>query len=152
MPVVGLRELRLDPLATGICLHGHGSRINPWCHVLVRSLQLEFPGMGWCASTQIVLGLIFELVLMAIVIGLVFLLTLRNTGGAGWTLAASELWIAGQRAMPEWARGRMNATIIVVSQAGQRLSEASSRRPRRDGGPNWICAGRGDHSLVPTVS
>ena len=38
-------------------------------------------------------------------------------GGAGWTLAASELYIAGQRAMPEWARGRMSATTVMVSQA-----------------------------------
>jgi hypothetical protein len=31
--------------------------------------------------------------------------------GVGWTLTASELWVAAQRAMPDWARGRMNATV-----------------------------------------
>ena len=41
--------------------------------------------------------------------------------GIGWTLSSNELWIAGQRAMPEWARGRMNATIIMVSQAATAL-------------------------------
>jgi len=38
--------------------------------------------------------------------------------GLGWTVAASELWVAAQRAIPCWARGRMNATVIMVSQGG----------------------------------
>lgn len=29
-----------------------------------------------------------------------------GVAGAGWTLSASELWIAAQRAMPDWVRGR----------------------------------------------
>jgi Transmembrane secretion effector len=41
--------------------------------------------------------------------------------GVGWTLTASELWVAGQRAMPSWARGRMNATHMMVSQGGMAL-------------------------------
>jgi len=41
--------------------------------------------------------------------------------GIGWTLSASELWIAGQRAIPEWARGRMNATFIMLSQGAMAL-------------------------------
>ena len=36
--------------------------------------------------------------------------------GVGWTLSASELWVAAQRAMPSRARGRMNATVIMISQ------------------------------------
>ena len=27
-----------------------------------------------------------------------------------------ELWVAAQRAMPSWARGRVNATVIMISQ------------------------------------
>src|SRR6202022_1733819 len=38
--------------------------------------------------------------------------------GLGWTLGASELWVASQRAIPDWARGRMSATVIMVSQGG----------------------------------
>ena len=41
--------------------------------------------------------------------------------GFGWTLSASELWVAAQRAMPGWARGRMNATVIMVSQGALAL-------------------------------
>jgi MFS family permease len=36
--------------------------------------------------------------------------------GIGWTLGASELWVAGQRAIPGWARGRLSAIVIMVSQ------------------------------------
>jgi Transmembrane secretion effector len=41
--------------------------------------------------------------------------------GTSWTVSASELWIAGQRAMPDWARGRMNAVHMVASQGGVAL-------------------------------
>jgi CBS-domain-containing membrane protein len=41
--------------------------------------------------------------------------------GVGWTLSASELWVAAQRAMPSWALGRMNATVIMVSQGAMAL-------------------------------
>jgi hypothetical protein len=36
--------------------------------------------------------------------------------GAGWTMAASELWVASQRVIPDWARGRLNAAVIMISQ------------------------------------
>ena len=35
--------------------------------------------------------------------------------GTAWTIAASELWVAGQNAAPHWARGRMNAVYMMVS-------------------------------------
>jgi hypothetical protein len=38
--------------------------------------------------------------------------------GVSWTGSASELWIAGQRSMPDWARGRMNAVHMIASQGG----------------------------------
>jgi hypothetical protein len=41
--------------------------------------------------------------------------------GVGWTLSASELWVAAQRAMPSWARGRLNATVIMISQGAMAL-------------------------------
>ena len=36
-------------------------------------------------------------------------------------MSASELWVAAQRAMPGWARGRMNATVIMISQGAMAL-------------------------------
>ena len=36
--------------------------------------------------------------------------------GGGWTVSASELWVASQQAIPDWARGRLTAAIITISQ------------------------------------
>ena len=58
--------------------------------------------------------------------------------GAGWTVQASELWVASQRAMPDWARGRMNATTTTVAQGATAL-----------GGAVWGLAAHG-FGIVPT--
>jgi len=41
--------------------------------------------------------------------------------GVGWTLSASELWVAAQRTIPTWARGRLNAMVIMISQGAMAL-------------------------------
>jgi MFS family permease len=48
-------------------------------------------------------------------------LVVAALAGMGWTLSASELWVASQRAMSDWARGRMNATMVMVAQAATAL-------------------------------
>jgi hypothetical protein len=42
--------------------------------------------------------------------------------GASWTLAASELWVIAQRAIPNSARSRISALIMVLSQGAMTLS------------------------------
>ena len=56
--------------------------------------------------------------LMAYVRHLEAFLVVAALGGLCWTLAASELWLAAQRTMPDWTRGRMNAAQIMTSQGG----------------------------------
>jgi hypothetical protein len=71
------------------------------------------------SNTLIVLGnalVVLVYLLMALVRQRELFLVVAALAGAGWTLSASELWVAAQRAMPSWARGRMNATVIMVSQ------------------------------------
>jgi hypothetical protein len=71
------------------------------------------------SNTLIVLGnllVVLVYVLMALVRQRELFLGVAALAGAGWTLSAAELWVAAQRAMPSWARGRMNATVIMVSQ------------------------------------
>jgi hypothetical protein len=55
-------------------------------------------------------------VLMALVRQTEVFFVVAAFAGVGWTMSASELWVAAQRAMPSWARGRMNATVIMISQ------------------------------------
>jgi hypothetical protein len=45
-----------------------------------------------------------------------FCLLVAGVAGAAWTLSASELWLAAQRAIAPWARGRVNAAVIMLSQ------------------------------------
>jgi hypothetical protein len=65
--------------------------------------------------------LVVVLVLMSVVPNLWMFLPVTALAGISWTVNASELWIAGQRAMPEWARGRMNAVNLMASQGGVAL-------------------------------
>jgi hypothetical protein len=55
-----------------------------------------------------------------IVLGSVRLLPVLMFGaflaGGAWSLAGSELWVAGQRVIPGWVRGRMNAFQIMLGQ------------------------------------
>jgi hypothetical protein len=60
-------------------------------------------------------------VLMAVIRDPKLFLVAAALAGAAWTMAASELWVAGQRAMPGWARGRMNAIVIMAAQGALAL-------------------------------
>jgi Transmembrane secretion effector len=71
---------------------------------------------------------VFVYVLMAFIRRTELFLVVAALAGVGWTVSASELWVAAQRAMPSWARGRMNAAVIMVSQGAMAL-----------GGVIWGC-------------
>jgi Transmembrane secretion effector len=60
---------------------------------------------------------------MAVAPNVWIFLPIAALAGLSWTVSASELWIAGQRAMPDWARGPMNAVHMMVSQGGVALGE-----------------------------
>ncbi|MBV9674450.1 MAG: MFS transporter [Verrucomicrobia bacterium] len=119
MPVVGLKELNLQPANLGLLFTSMavGSVtaslfIIPWARARYRPEQL---------MTSANASLIAVCILMAIIRWSKLFFLIAALAGMGWTLSATELWVAGQRAMPEWARGRMNATIIMVSQAATAL-------------------------------
>jgi predicted MFS family arabinose efflux permease len=59
--------------------------------------------------------------LMAVIHHCAYCLIPMALAGASWTLAASELWVAAQRAMPDWARGRISALMMVLSQGAMTL-------------------------------
>ena len=119
MPVVGLEELHLEPANLGFLFTSMaiGSVIAsifliPWARSQFSPQRL---------TTYANASLIVVCLLMATVRWTKMFLVVAALAGIGWTLYSTELWIAGQRAMPEWARGRMNATIIMVSQAATAL-------------------------------
>ena len=119
IPVVGLRELHLDPSNLGLVFTsmGVGSVIGavfilPWARAKFRSNTITVLANVFVAVVFFLMATIREPMLFLMAAGL---------AGTGWTMAASELWVAGQRAMPGWARGRMNATVIMASQGAMAL-------------------------------
>jgi len=114
IPVIGLKELRLRPCSLGLLFTSMGAG-----SVLSAIFVLPRARKRLRSNTLIVLGnllVVLVYVLMAFVRQRALFLVVAALAGAGWTLSASELWVAAQRAMPSWARGRMNATVIMVSQ------------------------------------
>jgi MFS family permease len=114
IPVLGLKELRLQPCSLGLLFTsmGAGSLFSA-VFVLPRARE------RLSSNTLIVSGnllVVLVYLLMAVVRQRELFLVVAALAGAGWTLSASELWVAAQRAMPSWARGRLNATVIMVSQ------------------------------------
>jgi MFS family permease len=119
MPVVGLKELHLKASHLGYLFTSmavgsvvSGSFIIPWARAKYSPQRI---------TTFANLVLILDCCLMAFVHRPYVFLVVAALGGMGWTLSASELWVASQRAMPEWARGRMNATMVMVAQAATAL-------------------------------
>ena len=49
------------------------------------------------------------------------LMIFTTLAGIAWAMAGSELWVAGQRVMPGWVRGRMNAFLIMLGQGSMAL-------------------------------
>jgi MFS family permease len=120
LPVVGLKTLHLDPLYLGFvftCM-GIGSLVGAVFILEPARKRLKPNQMTLLAG--IVLAVSYAL--MAIVRQPQLFLVVAGLAGAAWTVSASELWVAGQRVIPDWIRGRLNATHMMVSQGGISLA------------------------------
>jgi MFS family permease len=119
MPVIGLKVLYLSPSSLGLLLTSMSAGSVMAAVVIIPWLRSHF-----CPNTLTVLANLLVLlvyVLMAIVPQREPFFLFAALAGVGWTLSASELWVATQRAIPSWARGRMNATVIMVSQGAMAI-------------------------------
>ena len=119
VPVVALQHLRLQASQLGLVFTSMGIG-----SLLGATLMLPYARAKASPNALTILAgviLVAVLVLMAIVPNLWMFLPVTALAGISWTVSASELWIAGQRAMPDWARGRMNAVHMMASQGGVAL-------------------------------
>jgi predicted MFS family arabinose efflux permease len=119
MPVVGLKVLHLSSSNLGLLFTsmGVGSVIGAVC--IIPWLRARLSPDRLILVANLLLVLVY--VLMAFVRQTEIFFFVAALAGVGWTLSASELWVAAQRAMPSWARGRMNATVIMISQGALAL-------------------------------
>src|SRR6201988_2986021 len=116
VPVVALQHLRLQASQLGLVFTSMaiGSLVGA-------TLLLPYARAKASPNALTILAgfiLVVVIVLMSIVPNLWTFLPITALAGISWTVSASELWITGQRAMPDWARGRMNAVHMMASQAG----------------------------------
>jgi MFS family permease len=119
VPVVALQHLRLQAGQLGLVFTSMGIG-----SLLGATLMLPYARAKASPNALTILAgviLVAVLVLMAIVPNLWVFLPVTALAGISWTVSASELWIAGQRTMPDWARGRMNAVHMMASQGGVAL-------------------------------
>jgi MFS family permease len=118
MPVVGLRVLHLGS-NLGLLFTSMGAGSVAGAMFIIPWLRARLSPD--CLTLLANLLLIFVYVLMTLVRQTEVFFGVAALAGLGWTLSASELWVAAQRAMPNWARGRMNATVIMISQGAMAL-------------------------------
>ena len=114
MPVVGLRVLKLSSSNLGLLFTSMGAGSVVGAVFIIPWLRARFSPDRLILSANLLLVLVY--MLMAFVRQTEAFFVVAALAGVGWTMSASELWVASQRMMPSWARGRMNATVIMISQ------------------------------------
>jgi MFS family permease len=119
MPVVGLKVLHFSPSNLGLLFTSMGAGSVVGAAFIVPSLRARLSSDRLAFLANLLLVLVY--VLIAFIRQTEILFAVAALAGVGWTLSASELWVAAQRAMPSWARGRMNAMVIMISQGAMVL-------------------------------
>jgi MFS family permease len=119
LPVVGLQKLKFEPSSLGLLFTCMGAGSVLGAVFVVPKVRDHLSSNSIILSASILLVLVY--LGMGLAVDHVLFMAIAAVAGIGWTLAASELWVVSQRAMPDWARGRMNATIIMVSQGAMAL-------------------------------
>ena len=119
MPVVGLKVLQLSSSNLGLLFTSMGAGSVVGAVFIIPWLRARLSPDRLTLSANLLLVLVY--VLMAVVRQTEVFFVVAALAGVGWTISASELWVTSQRAMPSWARGRMNATVIMISQGAMVL-------------------------------
>jgi MFS family permease len=124
------RSLWIATVISGTCVAAHDSAAT-WMMNNLTGSPLLISLMSTMASVPFFLSdcltilanllLVLVYVLMALVRQTELFFMAAAAAGVGWTLSASELWVAAQRAIPNRLRGRMNAMVIMASQGAMAL-------------------------------
>lgn len=139
MPVVGLKMLHLSSANLGLLFTSMGAGSVVGAVFIIPWLRARLCPDRLTLLANLLLVLVY--ILMALVRQAEALFVVAALAGVGWTLSASELWVAAQRAMPNWARGRMNATVIMVSQGAMALGGAIWGSTATIAGPSYTLLG-----------
>ena len=119
VPVLGLKMLHLSSSNLGLLFTSMGVGSIIGAMFIIPWMRDRFSPDAVTLSANLLLVLVYFL--MALVRDTEVFFVVAALAGVGWTISASELWVAAQRAMPGWARGRTNATVIMISQGAMAL-------------------------------
>jgi len=114
LPVIALRECDSSAAQLGLiftCV-GVGSLVGA---VFVLPFLRQRISPNAIISTAMAIIMVV-LLTMAFIRQVPSLMVSATFAGAAWALAGSEIWVAGQRVMPGWVRGRMNSFLIMIGQ------------------------------------
>ena len=114
IPVIGLKEIGLNAMGCGLMFSALGGGSVIAALILIGWIRARISPNLLTIAANLLLGIVF--VLMALVRDQRLFILTAFIGGIGWTLCASELWIAAQRAIPDWARARINAVFFIMTQ------------------------------------
>ena len=120
LPVVGLKALHLDAIHLGLVFTFMGIGSLTGAILILEPARKRLGPNQMTVLAGVVLAVSYAL--MAVVRNPQLFLIVAALAGAAWTISASELWVAGQRVIPDWIRGRLNATHMMVSQGGVSLA------------------------------
>jgi MFS family permease len=113
-PVVGLKLLHLRPCSLGLLFTSMGAGSVLGAVFFLPWVRKRFSPNASTVLANLLVAAVY--LLMAFVRQPSIFMMVAALAGVGWTVGASELWVVGQRAIPSWARGRMSAIVIMVSQ------------------------------------
>ena len=119
IPVIGLKSLHLNASQLGLLFTSQSVGSVVGASVVIPWLRARYSPNLLIVLANFLVALVY--VLMAFVRQPWVFFAVAAMGGIGWTLSASELWVAAQRAMPSWVRGRMSATVMMVSQGAMAI-------------------------------
>ena len=122
LPVIALKEMQLSAAQLGLvftCV-GVGSLAGaviglPYLRARISANAITSLAMAIVAGVLLAMSFVHQV--HALMICTAF-------AGVAWALAGSEIWVAGQRVMPGWVRGRMNSFQIVLGQGSMALGAA----------------------------
>ena len=119
LPVIGLKEMHIGAAEFGLLFTSMGAGSLIAASFLLPWARARYSPNTLTRLAEYLLALV--ILLMAFVRQTQVLLVVAAFAGVAWTSAANELWLASQRAMPGWARGRLNATVMMFSQGAMAL-------------------------------
>jgi len=114
IPIIGLKEVELNALGCGLMFSALGMGSAIAALMLIGWIRAHISPNLLTIAANLLLGIVF--VLMAFVRNQSLFILTAFLGGVAWTLSASELWVAAQRAIPDWAKARINAVFFIMTQ------------------------------------